>query len=164
MLMGFTNNGIKLPITQTAACINNSRAFIDANSVDQLPPATVTTILFASLLLTTQVTVKNTALCFILDDILINTLMANSDAVFCLKPKADLLRAPFLSKQTFDQEPPLYGNTRLELILTTFNRKIMCLLGTIPTQAPITSKFTTNGGFVKSNYFRSLRLVQSCFH
>ncbi len=98
MLIGFTNNGIKLPITQTAACINNSRAFIDANSVDQLPPATVTTILFASLLLTTQVTVKNTVLCFILDDILINTLMANSDAVFCLKPKADLLRAPFLSK------------------------------------------------------------------
>ena len=100
--MGFTNNGIKLPITQTAACINNSRAFINANSIDQLTPATVTTISFASVLLTAKVTVKNTALCFILEDILINPLMANSDAVFGLKPKTDLLRAPVLLKQAFD--------------------------------------------------------------
>ena len=58
LLVTFAHDGIEFPVTNTGTGLHNCRTLIDADAVNQLTPAAVAAITFASLLLATQVMVE----------------------------------------------------------------------------------------------------------
>ena len=88
--MTFADDRIDLPVADTTL-----RSLINA------PSPTAAAIPFSALLLTTAVLVKSPSLLFIIEDMLINTLMRDEHLAFLFEPMSYLFRAPVFADECF---------------------------------------------------------------
>jgi len=83
-------------VSETFTLLHNYRPFLNGNPVRELPTTLMGAIAFPALLLVAQVRVEGSATALVLEDMLVDPLMANSWEVLLFEPKADLFRAPIL--------------------------------------------------------------------
>jgi hypothetical protein len=88
--------------------------------------------------------------------------MTDLKTVILFEPTRYLLRAPVLADQHFDQDPG-GGFYTVPGFLTSAQRKLMSLLGSIPFQTAIPPKFSADRGLMNPDIVCNFGLVMSCF-
>ena len=99
---------------------------------------------------------------FIHENVLVDPLMTDLETVVFLEPIRDLLRAPFLADQCFDQDPG-GGCYAIPGFLTSVQSKQMSLFRSITFQSTIASEFSADRGFVNLDQACNFRLFMFCF-
>jgi hypothetical protein len=99
---------------------------------------------------------------FIRENVLVDPLMADLKVLVLPEPIRDLLRAPVLTDQLFDQEPGGGFNT-IPGSLTSIQGKLMSLLRTVSFQSTISPQFPADGRLMDLDKISNFRLVKSCF-
>ncbi len=99
---------------------------------------------------------------FIHENVLVDPLMTDLKTVVLLEPIRNLLRAPVLADQCFDQDPG-GGFYAIPGFLTSVQCKLMSLLGEISSQPTIASDFSADRGFVNLHMVCNFRLYVSRF-
>ena len=100
-----SHDRIDFPITQAGAPVHNGRPLVDGNPVIDLAPPVVGAVTLAPPFPAAQVPVQVAASSFVAVNVLVDPLMADTDAGVCLEPQADLLRAPVPLDQLRDLGP-----------------------------------------------------------
>ena len=84
--MAFANDGVELPIPQAGTVRHNGRPRVDGDPVTQLAAPVIGPVAFLACLLATQMAVKIAALGLVLEDMLIDPLMADGNMAFFGQP------------------------------------------------------------------------------
>ncbi len=80
--MSIANDEIAFPVADSGLIVNDSRAFINTDTVGNASPAILFAVTFAVFFLATQVMMKITALSFILVNMEVNAFVTDRNALF----------------------------------------------------------------------------------
>jgi len=158
----FSDHRIDLPVAQTLSAIDHGWTLFNAMAVRQFSPSIILSVAFASLFLATQVSVEVSACLLILQNILIDPFMTDTNPFFLFQPARDLFRAPILSQQPLHPHPCL-GRNPGYTFLSAFHRQAVSLLRTIAASPSISLQFAAHAGFMDSDHLRNLRTRMSGF-
>ena len=92
--MPFTYNRIAFPVADSGLLSDNSRAFLNAETVGDTSPVVLFAITFTTLLLATQVLVYISSFALIFVDIEVNPFAADLDSLFFIKTTGNLFWTP----------------------------------------------------------------------
>lgn len=90
--MTFSNDRIRFPVSDTRPFINNSRTFLNADSIGDFAPTVIGSVAFLTPLLTTQKSMQFTAILLIRIRILVNPFMTHGSMTFQPQPFTNLIR------------------------------------------------------------------------
>lgn len=154
----FPNDRVHFPISKAQPGIHNGWPLVDAHPVLELATPIVAAVALPALLLASQMAMKISTGLFILENVLIDPLVADWNAEMLSKPARDLLGAPLLAYQPFN---PLPGSVCDAIVsfLASVQSKLVSLFGSIAFQSTVPSQFSADGGFVNLDNPCNLRLV-----
>jgi hypothetical protein len=115
LLFPLFNDGSHFPVTQTLAAVDDRGSFVHTYPVGERSPPVIVTIMLATLLLTTQVTVQIASKVLICQDIQVDHFQSCTCLVFCSQVTCvyDRMSAP--STWAFEKFP---SYTSLPLVAT----------------------------------------------
>ena len=94
--MPFNYNRIAFPVADSGLLSDNSRALLNAETVDDTSPVVLFALTFTALFLATQVLVYISSFALIFVDIEVNPFAADLDSMFFIKTTGNLLWNPVL--------------------------------------------------------------------
>src|SRR5210317_2196085 len=162
--MSFANNCIKLPITNTGACRDNFGTLVNRHPVEQAATVVGRAIAFPTLFFAAKMLMKITSLVFILENKLVNPLMADCNLALTKKPSADLFGTPVISQETLDQDPCVWRDSSRDGLCPSYFGKTLGLFRAVSPKTTVAASFSTNCRFVNTDNFGDLGLANSCFH
>src|SRR5210317_662939 len=162
--MSFANNCIKLPITNTGACLDNFGTLVNRHPVEQTTTVIGRTIAFPTLFFAAKMLMKITSLAFILENKLVNPLMADCYLTLKKKPSADLFGAPVISQETLHQNPCVWRDSSRDSLCPSNRGKTMGLFRAVSAKTTVAASFSTNCRFVNTDNFGDFGLANSYFH
>jgi len=162
--VAFANNSFEHPVADLGTRVDHIRALVDAYAVDQLASTTIAVVAFAALLLTAQMAIEFTTRRFVLENVVVDPFMTDTNGVYRLKPVTDLLGAPFLVQQPLNPGSDRFIEVGLHLGLATLYGKMLRLPGSIALQATVALQFAAYSGLMNTHNLCNVGLAMFCFH